>query len=424
MERRSYRRRRLDLFLISTTVLLTRHFVGALSTDSFFVSGQRRLANCISYRRGVTSGPDNVLFRETRLFHAAVGSSRSNLTDANSLMRANPEPRSSSPLQVRKRIKSAFRRIRNRTSKLYHACGNNGDDEVETWSRSGENGAGVGVRKRVKAVLNKAKSRTGISNSSDDSPGHWIAQTASIGGLSDQSDLVYRKKNGSKSNGALNTLSSDKNVPSVNDFEIKNFSSIDNKSEDELSLPSEVDGIRANVLTPPLEPLPLKLPVLTTEQKQVLLAGERVQEQSKMGREGSGYVVMDVKAPPFIIWEALLDFEAYPQLIKTVRAMEMYSSDRLASGYHSEKPLPAGTKRELRHYGIPSVTRAAFVLSKFRLNIAAIHNYRPHPDGHYMIFNLDPDCTNMVLQSATGIWYTQCNPDGRGEVRCMNLNSL
>ncbi|KAL3902869.1 MAG: hypothetical protein SGILL_010665, partial [Bacillariaceae sp.] len=149
------------------------------------------------------------------------------------------------------------------------------------------------------------------------------------------------------------------------------------------------------------------------EQKKQLRNGERIQEQSRMGREGSGYVVLDVKAPPFVAWETLLDFEAYPETIPTVKSMQLYTSEKLNIGFVNEKPVMPGTGRETRHYGTPSVTRAAFTLSKFRLNIAAIHRYTPHPLGDYMIFTLDKSCTNMVLKGAKGIWYTEENPDGR-----------
>jgi hypothetical protein len=138
-------------------------------------------------------------------------------------------------------------------------------------------------------------------------------------------------------------------------------------------------------------PLPFTLPSLTIDQERRLQAGERIQEQSKMGREGSGHVVFDIPAPAEQVWNCLLDFERYPETIGTVRSMRFLSD-----------PQPA------RHYGTPSVTRALFVLSKFKLNIAAIHAYQPnHPSGHYMEFSLDPSCTNAVLQHAKGIWYTQ-----------------
>jgi hypothetical protein len=173
--------------------------------------------------------------------------------------------------------------------------------------------------------------------------------------------------------------------------------------------------LNSNLPEEPLEPLPFTLPQITQEQRDLLASGERIQEQSKMGREGSGFVVLDVKAPPFAVWESLLDFEAYPENIGTVRSMQLFSNQHLKSSYIAEKPELPGTGRSTRRYGNASITRAKFVLSKFRLNIAAIHKYRPHPDGHYMVFTLDRACTNMVLQDAKGIWYTQSNPDGRGE---------
>ena len=179
--------------------------------------------------------------------------------------------------------------------------------------------------------------------------------------------------------------------------------------------PQEFDVIRGDVPAANqfCEPLPFALPKLSSEQIRKLEAGERIQEQARMGREGSGYVVVDVQAPPYVVWESLLDFESYPKIIPTVREMQLYTSEKLNTGYVNEKPVLPGTGKETRHYGTPSVTRASFILSKFRLNIAAVHKYSPHPDGDYMIFTLDKSCTNMVLKGAKGIWHTEADPDGR-----------
>jgi hypothetical protein len=136
-----------------------------------------------------------------------------------------------------------------------------------------------------------------------------------------------------------------------------------------------------------------------------------------MKREGKGFVVVDVKAPSKAVWDILLDFESYPKTIPTVRTMKMFTNTKLTEPYYEERPVQKedflnGKIAKLK-YSIPSVTRAAFVLSKFRLNIAAIHKYRPHPFGHYMVFTLDPACTNFVLKSAKGVWHTQSNPEGK-----------
>ena len=139
---------------------------------------------------------------------------------------------------------------------------------------------------------------------------------------------------------------------------------------------------------------------MTLEQKELLRNGERVQFQSDMGREGSGFVVMDVKAPSAVVWECLLDFYSYPNTIPTVRDVQMFTNTHLKQNIYSEEAVERqkyedGTLATLKH-GVPSVTRAAFTLSKFRLKIAAIHKYRPHPRGDYMIFALDPACTNLM----------------------------
>jgi len=164
----------------------------------------------------------------------------------------------------------------------------------------------------------------------------------------------------------------------------------------------------------PREPLPFELPSLDAEQARRLKNGERVQFQDDMGRAGSGFVVWDVKAPESVVWDCLLDFQEYPQTIPTCREVVMYTNTHLKDDYRAEKPVDFedGTAAICKH-GVPSVTRAQFSLSKFRLKIAAVHKYRPHPKGDYMIFTLDPASTNMVLKYAKGIWYTQSNPDGK-----------
>jgi hypothetical protein len=176
----------------------------------------------------------------------------------------------------------------------------------------------------------------------------------------------------------------------------------------------------------PLEPLPFVLPKLNADQSRRVVDGERVQYQDDMGLAGSGFVVWDVKAPASVVWDCLLDFQSYPQTIPTVREVIMYTNTHLKEDYRAERPLDFedGTAAICKH-GVPSVTRAQFLLSKFRLKVAAVHKYRVHPKGDYMIFTLDPASTNMVLKYAKGIWYTQSNPDGKeGHTRVWLLCEL
>jgi hypothetical protein len=252
-------------------------------------------------------------------------------------------------------------------------------------------------------VLQNAKNRTGLPNlNSESSEYSAIDNSQSMGGAFDDAD-EYLVNEGlsdpvSWSNGAVN----------------KNLLGVNGARGEVIEQPTaSTPASEARIRVPIQKPLPFTLPTLTEEQTQLLLQGERVQYQAKMGGEGNGFVVVDVRAPPYVVWECLLDFEAYPEQIDTVRSMRMFTSTHLNSSYIAEDPVLPATTRSMRHYGRASVTRASFVLSKFRLNIAAVHKYRPHPGGHYMTFSLDKACKNVVLQDAKGIWHTQACPDGR-----------
>jgi hypothetical protein len=293
--------------------------------------------------------------------------------------------------------------------------------EVESWSKpASRKSSPLQVRKRVRAVLQKAKTRTGVDIKSE---ANIVAEAASIGGFGENILIEVKDPNANAKqqpptnrNGLSEsaTVFADENMVVTK----KRNGEPNNIVPERKTKPQEFDVVRGDMPAANefCEPLPFELPKLKKEQLEKLRNGERVQEQARMGREGSGYVVLDVKAPPYVVWECLLDFESYPQTIPTVRDMQLYTSKKLNTGYVNEKPVLPGTGRETRHYGAASITRAKFILSKFRLNIAAIHKYIPHPDGDYMIFTLDKSCTNMVLKGAKGIWYTEQNPDGR-EVR-------
>jgi len=307
----------------------------------------------------------------------------------------------------------------------------------DSWSKSARSSSPLQVRKRVKAVLEKARTRTGVDNGSV-MPRNVVAEAASIGGFDDNVIIQLKKKNGSMNGQSRNGVGGGQIVFPDEELLIERTNGTESTTNGDASVSTststtttttvalrkkkgnDFDVIRGDVPAAAntfiSEPLPFKLPKLSVEQLRMLHSGERIQEQARMGREGSGYVVVDVKAPPYVVWESLLDFENYPEMISTVKEMQLYTSEKLNTGYVNEKPVLPGTGRETRHYGIPSVTRASFVLSKFRLNIAAVHTYTPHPDGDYMVFNLDRSCTNMVLKGAKGIWHIVANPEGR-EVR-------
>lgn len=252
-------------------------------------------------------------------------------------------------------------------------------------------------------------------------------------------EITGSTKNGVKVNSASSTAnvetktSSDDDSPE-DDFVISSSSSTtsaesEKKRNSVKRRVTEKDAFTGDVsaaFSLPREPLPFELPSLDTEQYRRLMDGERVQYQDDMGRAGSGFVVWDVKAPSSVVWDCLLDFQSYPQTIPTVREVVMYTNTHLKEDYRAEKPIDFedGTAAICKH-GVPSVTRAQFALSKFKLKIAAVHKYRPHPKGDYMIFTLDPASSNMALKYAKGIWYTESNPDGKeGHTRVWLLCEL
>ena len=345
----------------------------------------------------------------------------------------------------------------------------NGQESAVT-GRSSSNSSGspqrkgsrLQVRRRVKAVLEKARIRTGVRNGSVPSSSPTpppprstqsiVAEAAALGGLGDgELDIVFSSSTQIKSNGATvtngvtNTTAAkngntnvllfpdDKNGAAVKNDKSSTTSSSTTTTTSTTNIqkangysdtttttatattgaytrkPKDFDVIRGDMPSANafVEPLPFKLPKLSADQKKKLVNGECIQEQSRMGTEGSGYVILDVEAPPYVVWECLLDFEAYPELIPVVKSMQLYTTTKLNTGFTSEKSVLPGTGRETRHYGAPSITRASFILSNFRFNVVAILQYTPHPQGDYMEFTLDH------LKGAKGTWYTEENPDGR-----------
>lgn len=384
--------------------------------------------------------------------------------------------------------------------------------EADSSVESASSESRLGVRRRVRSVLAKARTRTGIDNSSDEevrrsslslsstgtgkplkttlSALDVVAEAASIGGLGavvidEESGAVdvaldyypiSTAASSSKSqvelstpppvrdvNGALQgnatgssvvaaATTSSRSKKKKKSSPASTFSSplvpppqpnpedsfVTSKTK-KPSAYTELDAFQGDVsaafsLPPP--PFPFTLPDLSASQKSDLSGGERVEFQADMGREGNGYVVLDVRAPQEIIWDTLLDFQRYPETIPTVRGVTMYTKAHKPDGRikevalkknrksktpgwseddnNTDKSYTDGTRAVLKH-GVASVTRAAFTLSKFRLRIAAMHKYRPHPLGDYMVFTLDPTSSNVVLKSAKGVWHTQSNPDGKGE---------
>lgn len=137
-------------------------------------------------------------------------------------------------------------------------------------------------------------------------------------------------------------------------------------------------------------PRPVNLPGLSKEDLILLRAGQRVQHQIRNGCMGSGYVVVDVLADSKTVWDTLLNFERYAEMIPTIRKVRVNSRWR-------------------------TLTKGIFTLSKFRFRLSVCHKHRPQENR--LDFYLDPDSDQYrsILEMAEGFWYIEDRPADRPE---------
>jgi len=140
---------------------------------------------------------------------------------------------------------------------------------------------------------------------------------------------------------------------------------------------------------------------------------------------GSGYVVVDVLADSKTVWETLLNFERYSEMIPTIRKIRVTSRWR-------------------------TMTKGLFTLSKFRFRLSVVHKHVPeevrlfrgrvcvcyvssttirsltlpalppslppslHPKNR-LDFYLDPDSAQYrsILEMAEGFWFIDDRPADR-----------
>ncbi len=171
---------------------------------------------------------------------------------------------------------------------------------------------------------------------------------------------------------------------------------------------------------------PANLPGLSKEDLILLRAGQRVQHQIRNGCMGSGYVVVDVLADSQAVWNTLLNFDRYAEMVPTIRKVRVTSRWR-------------------------TLTKGLFTLSKFRFRLSVVHKHRPeevrpkkktgsayahhatskqasrqwltlapptpHPPQNRLDFYLDPDSEQYrsILEMAEGFWFIDDRPADRPE---------
>lgn len=139
----------------------------------------------------------------------------------------------------------------------------------------------------------------------------------------------------------------------------------------------------------------LNLPLLTPYDQKMLKSGQRIQKQERSGREGTGWVVLDVAADHRTILRSLADFDRYEEMIPTVRRANVY--ERLGG----------------------TVTKVQYSLSRFRIKVNIVNEIVP--EQNLIRFSLDEERSsrgsNLVIKKADGFWHVHPCEDRPGYSR-------
>ena len=115
-----------------------------------------------------------------------------------------------------------------------------------------------------------------------------------------------------------------------------------------------------------------------------------MQKQARHGTRGEGLVVVDIAAPADLVFDTLTRFSAYQEMIPTVRASNIISTNG---------PL----------------TVCEFTLSRFMLRVNVVH--KVYRESRTVKFSLDSSRTNLVFEKASGYWHVEV-PADRPEGYC------
>jgi ribosome-associated toxin RatA of RatAB toxin-antitoxin module len=135
----------------------------------------------------------------------------------------------------------------------------------------------------------------------------------------------------------------------------------------------------------PSKPLVLtNLPDLNAQDKMILAAGGMIQKQYRDGYRGSGYVVVDIKSSPNVVFDTLTQIAMYENMIPIVKSSKIISSD-----------------------GISTVAEFALTSLFIRANV----KHTVLPDKRLLKFILDENQINLVVKEAEGFWHVQVPTD-------------
>eukprot|EP00929_Paragymnodinium_shiwhaense_P076235 TRINITY_DN3915_c0_g1_i1.p1 TRINITY_DN3915_c0_g1~~TRINITY_DN3915_c0_g1_i1.p1 ORF type:complete len:324 (-),score=74.85 TRINITY_DN3915_c0_g1_i1:374-1345(-) len=134
-----------------------------------------------------------------------------------------------------------------------------------------------------------------------------------------------------------------------------------------------------------------RLPTLSSEDLRNLKFSLPVQRQDRSGAQGTGLVVVDVDAPVEVVLECLGNFEAYPEMCRSVRQATVKSREDSTDGCFSKVAVD-------------------YTVSRFRLGVSLVHTV-DKATGTVRI-DLNPDARKLVLERLSGFWYVEEAPGG------------
>jgi ribosome-associated toxin RatA of RatAB toxin-antitoxin module len=124
---------------------------------------------------------------------------------------------------------------------------------------------------------------------------------------------------------------------------------------------------------------------LTEEQRAKLAAGEAVRTTVRGDGAGRGLAIIDVAAPPELVWACITDISRYPAMVDNVREAEVYA-------------------REGEHI------KARFVLGGAGVAIEYYVDHVFRPDDGYMTWTLDYS-RKSDLDDSVGFWRVTPHPE-------------
>lgn len=140
----------------------------------------------------------------------------------------------------------------------------------------------------------------------------------------------------------------------------------------------------------------LGLPALTPYELKMLKAGQRVQKQHRTGRQGTGWVVLEVAADHDLIFDSLTKFDKYMDVIPTVRRSTIYGGSAARN-----------------------CAKVQYSLSRFRIKVNIVNTVQ-REEG-LIHFSLDSERSSrgsgLVIKQADGFWHVHPCHDRPGYSR-------